>query len=213
MFVLRHHALNDRAGHRERGGEEAPTLRTPQQQPSKDRKDGRHKNPRKVYKAAMLRFVWAFVRKLETRVQECNQKPVSESINKNEHKREARPQLSVHDKDGILLENVELSHERKVPWFDTLVNPKLLKIDPDIAEDFDQVAREHATRSSVHDTGADRRHLLERTERLSDRTESPLRCSRSNWTVKLHTSETARYRDLYLEGGGVHRTSENNPPS
>ena len=122
----------------------------------------------------MLRFVWTFVRKLETRVQECNQKPVSESINKNEHKREARPQLGVHDKDGILLEDVELSHERRVPWFDTLVNPKLLKLDPDIAGDFDQVAREYAVRSSVHDTGADRRHLLV-SERNDCRTGRSLR--------------------------------------
>ena len=51
----------------ERRDEEVPMRCTPHQQPSKAVKmAGKHL--RKVRKAAVLRFVWAFVRKLETRV-------------------------------------------------------------------------------------------------------------------------------------------------
>ena len=56
----------------ERGGEEAPTRRTLQQQPSKGREDG-WKKLRKVRKAAVLSFFWDFVRKLETRTREGDQ--------------------------------------------------------------------------------------------------------------------------------------------
>ena len=57
----------------ERGGEEAPARRTPQQQPSsKGREDG-WKKLRKVRKAAVLSFFWDFVRKLETRTREGDQ--------------------------------------------------------------------------------------------------------------------------------------------
>ena len=51
---------------RERGGEEAPTRRTPKQQPSKDREDS-WKKLRKVREAAVLSLFWDFVRKLEIR--------------------------------------------------------------------------------------------------------------------------------------------------
>ena len=57
---------------RERGGEEAPTRRTPQQQPSKDREDS-WKKLRKVRKAAVLSLFWDFVRKLEARTREGDQ--------------------------------------------------------------------------------------------------------------------------------------------
>ena len=57
---------------KERRGEEAPTRRTSQQQPSKGRKDG-WKNVRKVRKAVVLSFFWGFVRKLETRTREGDQ--------------------------------------------------------------------------------------------------------------------------------------------
>ena len=53
----------------ERGGEEEPSRRTPQQQPSKDRDDG-WENIQKVSKAAVLSFFWDVVRKLETRARE-----------------------------------------------------------------------------------------------------------------------------------------------
>ena len=55
----------------ERGGEEAPTHRTPiqQQQPSKGVKKA-GKNLGKVRKAAVSSFCWDFVRKLETRTRE-----------------------------------------------------------------------------------------------------------------------------------------------
>ena len=54
----------------ERGHEEAPTRRTPQQ-PSKGRKW--LEKLRKVRKAAVLSLFWDFVRKLETRNREGDQ--------------------------------------------------------------------------------------------------------------------------------------------
>ena len=45
------------------------------------------------------------------------------------------------------------------------------------------MARERATRSSVHDAGADRRHPLDGERKVSDRTEFPLSCSRSPSTA------------------------------
>ena len=56
----------------ERGGKEAPTRRTPQQQPSKGREDG-YKNLRKVRKATVLSYFWDFVRKVKTRTREGDQ--------------------------------------------------------------------------------------------------------------------------------------------
>ena len=56
----------------ERGDEKAPTRRTQQQQPLKDREDVWEKI-RKVRKATVLNFFWDFVRKFETRVQHGEQ--------------------------------------------------------------------------------------------------------------------------------------------
>ena len=55
----------------ERGGEEAPTRRSPQQRRKAVNMPG--KNLRKVREAAILSVFFAFVRKLETRVREVNQ--------------------------------------------------------------------------------------------------------------------------------------------
>ena len=95
-----------------RGGEEAPTRKTPQQQPLKDREDG-WKNLRKVRKAAVLSFFWDCVRKLETRTREDDEagfyKPLK-TMNL-EGKRD-RSLAYVKDENGVLLRDVELIRER-----------------------------------------------------------------------------------------------------
>ena len=56
----------------ERGGEEAPTRRTPHSNPRKAVKMA-GTNLRKVHKAAVLSFFWDFVHKLETHTREGDQ--------------------------------------------------------------------------------------------------------------------------------------------
>ena len=121
----------------ERGHEEAPTRRTPQQ-PSKGRENG-WKELRKVRKAAVLSLFWDFVRKLEIRNREGDQAGFYRHLKMMnlEGKRDRSPAY-VKDENGVLLRDVERTRERWVRWFHTLLNTKSPKLDPNIAEGLDQ---------------------------------------------------------------------------
>ena len=120
----------------ERRGEEAPTRRATQQQPSKGREDGweKHSGGRK---AAMLSLFWDFVRKLETRAREGDQAGFYKNLKTmNLEGKRDRSSAYVKDEDGVLLRDVELNRERWVRWFHALrMSPKL---DPNIAEGLHQ---------------------------------------------------------------------------
>ena len=79
------------------------------------------KNLRKVRKAAVLSFFWAFVRKLETRVREGDQAVLFKHLRTMdlEGKRD-RSSPYIKDKDGILPGDVKLIRERWVEWFHTV---------------------------------------------------------------------------------------------
>ena len=123
---------------RERGGEEAPTRRTPQQQPSKDREDSR-KNLRKVRKAAVLSLFWDLVRKLETRTREGDQASFYKHLKTmNLEGKRDHSSAYVKNENGVVLRDVELIRERWVRWFHILLNAKSPRLDPNIAEGLDQ---------------------------------------------------------------------------
>ena len=122
----------------ERGGEEAPARRTPHQQPSKGREDGR-KNLRKVRKAAVLSFFWNFVRKRETRTREGDQAGFYKHLKTmNLEGERDRSSAYVKNENGVLLRDVELIRVRRVRLFHTLLNAKSPRLDPSIAEGLDQ---------------------------------------------------------------------------
>ena len=95
----------------ERGDEEAPTRRTPQQQPSKGRKMA-GKNLWKVRKAAVLSFVWDFVRTIETRPREGDRADFYKHLKTmNLEGKRVRSSAYVKDENGVLLRDVELIRE------------------------------------------------------------------------------------------------------
>ena len=107
----------------ERGGKEAPTCRTPQQQPSKGREGG-WKKSRKVRKAAVLSLFWDFVRKLETRTREGDQAGFYKHLKTiNLDGKRDRSSAYVKDEDGVLPRDVELIRERWVRWFSPFSTP------------------------------------------------------------------------------------------
>ena len=70
-------------------------------------------NLRKVHKSAVLSFVWAFVRKLGTRVREGDQAGLYKHLNiMNLERKRDRSSACIKDKNGILMRDVELIHER-----------------------------------------------------------------------------------------------------
>ena len=142
----------------ERGGEEAPTRRTPQQQPLKGRVKMTGKKLRKVRKAAVLGL---FVRKLETRVREGDQASFYKHLKTmNLEGKRDRSSECIKDEDGILLRDVEIIIERGVRWFHTLLNTKSPMLDTNIAEGLDHRLENMPLGVSAHDAGADRRHPL-----------------------------------------------------
>ena len=129
---------NERSIATERGGEETPTRKTLQQQPTKVVKMT-GKNLWKVRKAAVLSFFWDFVRKLETRTREGDQAGFYKHLKTTnlEGKRD-RSSAYVKYENGVLLRDVERIRERWVRWFHTLLNAKSPRLDPNIAEGLDQ---------------------------------------------------------------------------
>ena len=97
------------------------------------------KNLRKVRKAAVLSFVWDFVRKLETRTREGDQAGFYKYLKTMNLKgKRDRSSAYVKDENGVLLRDVELVPKRWVRWFHTLLNAKSPRLDPNIAEGLDQ---------------------------------------------------------------------------
>ena len=97
------------------------------------------KKPRKVRKAAVLRFFWDFVRKLETRTREGHQAGFYKHLKTmNLEGKRDRSSTYVKDENGVLLRDVELIRERWVRWFHTLLHAKSPRLDPNIAEGLDQ---------------------------------------------------------------------------
>ena len=96
----------------ERGGKEASTRKTPQQQPSKGREDG-WKKVRKVRKASVLSVFWDFVRKLEIRTREGDQAGFYKHLKttNQEGKRDCNSAY-IKDEDEVLLKDVELIRKR-----------------------------------------------------------------------------------------------------
>ena len=122
----------------ERGGEEAPTRRTPQQQPSKGRGDG-WKKFRKVRKAAVPSFFETSSANLKrARSRRRPGRLLQHLKTMNLEGKRDRSSGYIKDEDGVLLRDVELIRERWVRWFHTLLNAKSPKIDPNIAKGLDQ---------------------------------------------------------------------------
>ena len=97
------------------------------------------KNLRKVRKAAVLSFLWDFVRRLETRTREGDQADFYTHLKTMNLKgKRDRSSAYVKGENGVLLRDVELTRERWVRWFYTLLNAKSPRLDPNIAEGLDQ---------------------------------------------------------------------------
>ena len=97
------------------------------------------KKLRKVRKAAVLRFFWDFVRKLETRTREGDQAGFYKHFKTmNLEGKQDRSSAYVKGENGVLLRDVELIRKRWVRWFHTLLNAKSPRLDPNIAEGLDQ---------------------------------------------------------------------------
>ena len=90
-------------------------------------------NLRKVRKAAVLSFFWDFVRKLETRAREGDQAGFYKYLKRmNLAGMRDRSSAYVKDEAGVLLRDVELTRERWVRWFDTLLDAKSPRLDPNV---------------------------------------------------------------------------------
>ena len=73
------------------------------------------KNLRKVRKAAMLSFVWVFVRKLETRVREDDQAGLYKHLKTmNLEGKQDHTSVYIQYEDDILLRDVQIIRERWV---------------------------------------------------------------------------------------------------
>ena len=122
----------------ERGGQDAPTRRTPQQQPLKGRELA-GKIIQKVRKAALLSFLWDFARKLEIRTREGDLAGFYKHLKTmNLEGNRDCSSAYVKDENGVLLKDAELICERWVRWFHTFLNVKSPRLDPNIAEGLDQ---------------------------------------------------------------------------
>ena len=123
----------------EGGGEEAPTRRTPQQQPSKGCENGWKKYSEGA-QGCRAEFLGEFVRKIETRNRDSDQAGFYKHLKTTMNLEGKRDHSSayVKDENGVLLRDVELIRERWVRWFHTLLNVKSPRLDPNIAEGLDQ---------------------------------------------------------------------------
>ena len=97
------------------------------------------KKHRKVCKAAVLSFFWDFVRKLETHAREGDQVGFYNHLKTmNPEEKQDRSSADVKDENGVLLRDVELIRERWIWWFQTLLNAKSRRLDPNIADGLHQ---------------------------------------------------------------------------
>ena len=87
----------------------------------------------------LLSFVRDFVCKLETRTRESDQAGFYKHLKTmNLEGKRDRSSAYVKYENGVLLKDVELIRERGVRWFQTLLNAKLPRLDPNIAEGLNQ---------------------------------------------------------------------------
>ena len=96
------------------------------------------KKLRKVRKAAVLSFFWDFIRKLEKCIEKATRPASTRTKTMNLEGRRDHSSAYVKDENGVLLNDVELIHERWVRWFHTLLNAMSPRLDPSIAEGLDQ---------------------------------------------------------------------------
>ena len=97
------------------------------------------KKLRKVRKAAVLIFFWDFVHKLKTLTREGDQAGFYKHLKTiNLKGKRNRSSACVKDENCVLLTDVELIRERWVRWFQTYLNAKSPRLDPNIAEGLDQ---------------------------------------------------------------------------
>ena len=173
------------------------------------------KNLRKVLiKAAVLSFFWDFVRKLETCTREGDQAGFYKHLTTMnlEGKRDCSSAY-VKGENGVLLRDVELSRERWVRWFHTLFNDKSPRFDPNIAEGLDQWPENMPLGVQPTMVKLQTPSAPWRTERLSDRTESPLSCSRSPSTVIPPCAGDCSISSFVFGGGARCRSSGKMPSS
>ena len=92
-----------------------------------------------MHKAAVLSVFMGFVRKFETRTREGDQADFYKHLKTmNLELKRDHSSAYVKDENNVLLRDVELIRERWVTWFHTLLNAKLPRLDPNIAEGLDQ---------------------------------------------------------------------------
>ena len=122
----------------ERGGEETPTHRTPQQQPSKGRENGWKKTSEGAQGCRAEFFLGL---RPQTRNTQSRRRPgrllqALETMNLK-GKRD-RSSAYIKDENSVLLRDVEHIRKRWVRWFHTLLSAKSPRLDPNIAEGLDQ---------------------------------------------------------------------------
>ena len=143
------------------------------------------KNHRKVRRAAVLSFSWDFVRKqLGTLTQGGDEAGFYKHIKTmNLEAKRHRSSAYVKDENGVLLRDVEFIRELWVRWFYTLLNAMSPRLDQNIAEGLDQWPENMPL--GVQPTMEELTYAIRSltNEKLPDRTESPLSCSRSPSTV------------------------------
>ena len=123
----------------ERGGEEAPTRRTPQQQPSKGRENGWKKTSEGAQGCRAELLLGLSPQTRNTRNRERDQTGFYKHLKTmNLEGKRDRSSAYVKYENGVLLRDVELMRERLVRWFHTLLNAKSPRLDPNIAEGLDQ---------------------------------------------------------------------------
>ena len=98
------------------------------------------KNIRKLHKAAMLSFLWDFVRKLVRRTRERDQAGFYKHLKTiNLEGKRDRSSADVKGENSVLLRDVEPIRDGWVWWFHTtLLNAKSSRLDPNIAKCLDQ---------------------------------------------------------------------------
>ena len=172
------------------------------------------KKLRKVRKAAVLSFFWDFVRKVETRDREGTQAGFYKHLKTMNLKgKRDRSSAYVKDGDGVLLRDVKLIRKQWVRWYtlsstpshqsSTRTSPMALTNSPRTCQ------QEFSPRCRSWQAPPARW----RTEKLSDRTESPLTCSRSPSTVIPPCAGDCSISQFVFEGGVRSRSSGNMPSS
>ena len=118
-----------------RGDENVPTSRTQQQQPSKGRGDGWN-GFLEGSQGCRAEYILGLCPQNRNTHLTGRLDRLLQASKDAEFVREARPQLAAYikDKDSIILANVNLLREQWVRWFNTLLNAKSPKLDPNIAE-------------------------------------------------------------------------------